>query len=535
MAFGHFSDLPAIEHRFAQEEGPYHSIQHGRIQTGWPSEVPSYPYHSMDCFGQDDPLQTSHAYRQRFENPHWGYCGSGPVMSWRADQGPVSPPVHCMDDPLRPEQDSSSDGSAWSPSSPSEHCNEMNHRSPILHHTLYSDSQMHCMPYSYHDRSPTISEAMYEVNLQSGSGIALQDVQQYPDEYPEEQFSKPCREDVKILYQYEHHPGSPGVQNEEVYQERYSHATTPCIEDTIKTDNGHAIKEESMSDVENDSGSDYSPRSRNEANGGRTSRKGKPTRSSPRRNSKTKANGKPRSPTNSVVKRHVKRPSKDGISITTTNKSGSHCPHCSESPSTKAALTKHISTAHTRPFTCTFGIYGCPSTFGSKNEWKRHVSTQHLRLGIWRCDLNSCNPNENDAEVVYNDFNRKDLFTQHLRRMHGPENKSSKDEQESFTASLEDAAKRCLRDIRSPPPQSVCGFCPAEPEIVFQGTTSWEARMEHVGRHLESGHADAKKWREDIGLRDWMVKEGLVEEVTEGQFRLVGLQVEDGKSKRAKK
>lgn len=32
-----------------------------------------------------------------------------------------------------------------------------------------------------------------------------------------------------------------------------------------------------------------------------------------------------------------------------------------------------------RTFTCTFGRYGCTSTFRTKNEWKRHVASVHLR------------------------------------------------------------------------------------------------------------------------------------------------------------
>ncbi|KAK1918458.1 hypothetical protein P3342_001376 [Pyrenophora teres f. teres] len=40
-----------------------------------------------------------------------------------------------------------------------------------------------------------------------------------------------------------------------------------------------------------------------------------------------------------------------------------------------------------RPFPCPLAAYGCTSNFPSKNEWKRHVSTQHIKLTYWRCDL----------------------------------------------------------------------------------------------------------------------------------------------------
>ncbi|EME39743.1 hypothetical protein DOTSEDRAFT_94778, partial [Dothistroma septosporum NZE10] len=136
-----------------------------------------------------------------------------------------------------------------------------------------------------------------------------------------------------------------------------------------------------------------------------------------------------------------------------------------------------------RSFPCPLTIYGCTSTFGSKNEWKRHVNTQHMRLGFWRCDL--C-PN---GERKPNDFNRKDLFIQHVRRMHPAAAsrteatsslpKAGKDN-ESMQA-LQDAANRCYKALRHPPQQSCCLFCDQQ----FTGNGSWDDRMEHVGRHLE--------------------------------------------------
>ena len=46
--------------------------------------------------------------------------------------------------------------------------------------------------------------------------------------------------------------------------------------------------------------------------------------------------------------------------------------------------------AHTRPFPCCFAQFNCHASFTSKNEWKRHISTKHIQLGFWRCDM--CNP-----------------------------------------------------------------------------------------------------------------------------------------------
>ena len=45
--------------------------------------------------------------------------------------------------------------------------------------------------------------------------------------------------------------------------------------------------------------------------------------------------------------------------------------------------------------------------------------------------------------------------------------------------------------------------------------------MEHVARHLEQGTA-ANEEREDVGLRDWMIAEGLLERVEAG-WAVVGV------------
>jgi len=565
-----FNDLPSIE--YALDDAPWQHAQSDRLQTGWPSHAPSYTIQTMNCFETASPLQPSNLYTQTaisrlssldinqrsdYEilpwQPHsrntWNpfrskYEGIGP---WAIPPDYASPAVACTDDRLTNDPDSCSDASTWSPRSSEDHveCEARSVQPPTAYHTVYYGGHAQSMQHNYCGRSPTISEASYSNSQRSGSCIKLQDVQQYPDAYQEDSFSKlPCA-DVKVLYYpVANHAGSPVIQLEDPYRERCSQTATPIPNEAMKVEllgsEQLLVKDESMSDAENDSGSDYVPVSRNEVNGGRTVRKGRSSKPSPKRNSKVKAPTKSHTKSNSIVKRHVKRPSSDTV-ITSPHNSkllALVCPHCSESTPTKAALSKHISTVHTRPFTCTFKLYGCPATFGSKNEWKRHVSTQHLRLGIWRCDLDTCLPSQRDdggSDIIYNDFNRKDLFTQHIRRMHAPQPSCSTQEREAFNVSLECAAKRCLMDIRSPPPSSVCGFCSSEPETVFQGTGSWEARMEHVGRHLESGHGEKQQWREDVQLREWMLQEGLIEKAEEGGWRLVGLQVEDGKSKRAKK
>ena len=196
-----------------------------------------------------------------------------------------------------------------------------------------------------------------------------------------------------------------------------------------------------------------------------------------------------------------------------------------------------------RPFPCTFAQYNCAAAFTSKNEWKRHISTKHIQLGFWRCDM--CPPSPGIDLPVYNDFNRKDLFTQHLRRMHGgvspptpgkdPQTPGSEQPQSAPQPSLtedqiQEIQKRCYKQLRSPPQISNCVFCTR----IFQGPNSWEERLEHVGGHLErdrkngANTVDISTWREDPPLREYLLTEGIVEmDPVRGGWR-----IGDGKPRR---
>jgi len=176
-----------------------------------------------------------------------------------------------------------------------------------------------------------------------------------------------------------------------------------------------------------------------------------------------------------------------------------------------------------RPFLCTFYFANCVQTFATKNEWKRHVSSQHLQTNIWRCDYPSCS--ERKAAT----FNRKDLFGQHLKRMHAPSGeqyggqsaRSSKNNRKNHTPEMAHflnteiprIQERCRKERRQPPQRSMCGFTNCRQ--IFDGHGSWEERMEHVGRHYENAAASGEdvgpeNWVMDPSLIDWAVRENLV-------------------------
>ncbi|KAF2442210.1 hypothetical protein P171DRAFT_63610 [Karstenula rhodostoma CBS 690.94] len=169
-----------------------------------------------------------------------------------------------------------------------------------------------------------------------------------------------------------------------------------------------------------------------------------------------------------------------------------------------------------RHFPCPLTMYGCLSTFSSKNEWKRHVSTQHIKLGFWRCNLCPTTVDPHDPQSVYhNDFNRKDLFTQHLRRMHAAPANQSHRSQKGYPVNednIADHQKRCFQVLRETPAQSSCLYC----DKTFTGPSSWENRMEHIGKHLEQdrkvgsviGHVAT--WNISKELERWLLDEGII-------------------------
>ncbi|KAI8629982.1 hypothetical protein F5Y19DRAFT_66358 [Xylariaceae sp. FL1651] len=200
-------------------------------------------------------------------------------------------------------------------------------------------------------------------------------------------------------------------------------------------------------------------------------------------------------------------------------KQETRCGHCSHAPfKDSSSLRKHIAAAHTRPFPCAFAFAGCSSTFGSKNEWKRHIASQHLCLQYYRCS--SCP--QSSVEGKGNEFNRKDLFTQHLRRMHAPFAikkalaKGDSKLQVEWETHVKDMQQSCLVTRRKPPQRSAC----PKPDCTssFEGPTSWDEWTEHVGRHMEKGEAD--RLGVDRLLAKWALDEGIIERKEDGEYRL---------------
>jgi hypothetical protein len=175
-----------------------------------------------------------------------------------------------------------------------------------------------------------------------------------------------------------------------------------------------------------------------------------------------------------------------------------------------------------------FGFAGYQSTFGSKDEWKRHVSSQHLKLCTWLCELDACEGRE---------FNRKDLFTQHLTRMHTPlEVRRQKDKmtygwmrtEAEWKGRLEELQNSCLRVKRQLPAKLACPV--EECCAVFKDANCWDARMDHMGKHLEKAARSigpdilVVEQQDDQLLVDWALRERIIEKKRTGDFQLCSIE-----------
>ncbi|KAI0206117.1 hypothetical protein F4808DRAFT_192327 [Astrocystis sublimbata] len=183
----------------------------------------------------------------------------------------------------------------------------------------------------------------------------------------------------------------------------------------------------------------------------------------------------------------------------------------------QTSLNTHIKKQHTRPFTCIFEFAGCHSTFASKNEWKRHCLSQHIVLNYWVCEQGGCAQVSNQPKTPKRSsaasrkrsdcprypaahpsalpngtiFNRKDLYTQHLRRMHVPTHLKNKVKSKSHVPEWEERQRehqdkairtRCHLPTHMRCPSPGCN-------VRFDGSNAWDDRMEHVAKHLEKAAA----------------------------------------------
>lgn len=164
------------------------------------------------------------------------------------------------------------------------------------------------------------------------------------------------------------------------------------------------------------------------------------------------------------------------------------------------------------------------------------MNVEHMELEAWRCDIGPCgqviegktalqttssSPSASDTgehtEIQQHNFRDKALFTQHVKRMHGPNENASLAERQAFENGIEAAQVRCHQVLRHAPSDTMCTFCQ---DRIFE---SWDDRMEHVGRHLEEDYVAVDLQIEDVSLRHWMEAQGLIRWEQSIGWRLVSL------------
>jgi hypothetical protein len=222
-----------------------------------------------------------------------------------------------------------------------------------------------------------------------------------------------------------------------------------------------------------------------------------------------------------------------GTSKSSKGHSALACKTCKAPFNDSASLQRHVESAHTRAFTCVFNFAGCSSTFASKNEWKRHVATQHLNFYTWVCNLDACGKTHAEASSSSKKesggasskgatFNRKDLFTQHLRRMHAPHRKRPDKQKSAWDDRIKDLQKTSQHVNRQGPRALKCPV--AECGAHFSGSKCWDDRMEHVAKHLEKvaetkGAAIVQHENDEL-LVKWAQNEGIINRV-DGKYELI--------------
>ena len=377
--------------------------------------------------------------------------------------------------------------------------------------------------------------------------VSPQALQQYPDSCPEENCVKPMIHGQETDHTY--YPENTGLCTPDQESIEYGPDDEPNGAPAQKRTSVGSVKDEddeSMDDdAEHDDDDEYTPATaghghgRGMTRGSFSNRKAGPTSKRPQR---SKGPIFP-APNPTKVAKKTAKPQVPSPSSTRNNTPCTHCPSTFPSDST---LKKHVLSTHTRPFICTFQRYGCNATVGSKNEWKRHINVQHLHLETWRCDLEPCNQQNHKnstpstaasptlgkkgspTEARDHGFDRKDLFTQHMKRMHAPANAASHAEKAAFVDSIAKIQERCHRQLRSPPPRSKCPYCP---DKVFEGPGSWTDRLEHVGKHLEKNDVKKEEEVEDEDVREWMMQQGFMEWKAHTGYKVIN---SDGKKKRNK-
>jgi hypothetical protein len=128
----------------------------------------------------------------------------------------------------------------------------------------------------------------------------------------------------------------------------------------------------------------------------------------------------------------------------------------------------------TRPYGCTFTK--CTKTFGSKNDWRRHETSQHYQHEAWRCDEKT-----NGASCTRVFFNPENARA-HLTKMH--------------KVTDPEVIQQKINSIKINANNQTnfwCGFCEKCINLTQKDVDAWNERFNHIDDHFMGKNGRTKQ------------------------------------------
>jgi hypothetical protein len=139
---------------------------------------------------------------------------------------------------------------------------------------------------------------------------------------------------------------------------------------------------------------------------------------------------------------------------------------------------------HTRPYGCTFTK--CQKTFGSKNDWKRHETSQHYQHETWRCD------EKTNSTACTKVFLSAEIARAHFTKAH--------------KVTDPEAIERKIDSRRIGTNNQAhfwCGFCEKIIDLTQKGVDAWTERFNHIDDHFMGKNDQPKQ-----SIAQWKAVDG---------------------------
>ncbi|KAJ5951820.1 Zinc finger C2H2 [Penicillium vulpinum] len=151
------------------------------------------------------------------------------------------------------------------------------------------------------------------------------------------------------------------------------------------------------------------------------------------------------------------------------------CDVCPKQTRLRCEMKKHQK-RHERPYGCTFPH--CAKSFGSKADWKRHETSQHLGVPSWFCTKHDVQTGASCERL----FDRPEIYMQHLRQ-HGIH---------EYEVAASASHNRLDLEGQS---HFWCGFCNRRVPLTNHGSEALDERFNHIDiEHFKKGER-GQDWR----------------------------------------